>query len=396
MKQKLAQWFFLACAAVFVLTAAVATILREKPDYSFFENRMMAHRPGLTVAGVWDGSYFTDFETFLTDQAAGRTTLLKANTLLDLSVFHRPKVNDNVVTDEALLSFLSYETVDRAQLEEKAAVVADHLSQVQALVESYGGRFYYVTVPCQYVFYEDAYPWYLNNRDVYTPLSMEVLADALEAAGVPLLDMGPIMAAQPSLDGLTSRIDNHFGMYGAYLTYREIMQAVTRDTGYDLPVLDETNSHMQTLPNHYLGSRERKMYGLWSANEQLTMQVPNQPVAFTRTDNHEPMDPWVYRMPKTASDWVLYDFYMGGDIANTVLDTNRPDLPNALIYGDSFTNAVECVLYTGFNQTHSLDLRHYQDGTLGQYIREYQPEVVVCVRDYQAIFVADANGSAPD
>ena len=28
---------------------------------------------------------------------------------------------------------------------------------------------------------------------------------------------------------------------------------------------------------------------------------------------------------------------MGGDIAETVIQTDRPELPNALIFGDSFT-----------------------------------------------------------
>lgn len=40
---------------------------------------------------------------------------------------------------------------------------------------------------------------------------------------------------------------------------------------------------------------------------------------------------------------------MGGDIGESVITTNRPKLPNILIYGDSFTNPLETLLWTQAN-----------------------------------------------
>ena len=90
---------------------------------------------------------------------------------------------------------------------------------------------------------------------------------------------------------------------------------------------------------------------------------------------------------------VLYNLYMGGDVAETILDTQRPELPSCLIYGDSFTNAVECLAYYSFDQTRSLDLRHYSEMPLTEYIEQYQPEVVLCIRDYESLLSRDANGN---
>ena len=70
---------------------------------------------------------------------------------------------------------------------------------------------------------------------------------------------------------------------------------------------------------------------------------------------------------------MLYTAYMGGDIGETVIDTGRDELPNILIYGDSFTNPLECLMYYSFNEMHSIDLRYYKDMTLEDYIRLYQP-----------------------
>ena len=84
--------------------------------------------------------------------------------------------------------------------------------------------------------------------------------------------------------------------------------------------------------------------------------------------------------------------YMGGDIAETVIRTDRPELPNALIFGDSFTNPVECLAYYSFNELRSVDLRHYTVQSLSDYIAAYQPDVVLCVRDYQSLLLREFNG----
>jgi len=72
---------------------------------------------------------------------------------------------------------------------------------------------------------------------------------------------------------------------------------------------------------------------------------------------------------------------MGGDIGETIIQTNRPDLPNILIFGDSFTNALESLLWTNFNETRSLDFRYFTEKTLLEYIDDFHPDIVICMRD---------------
>ena len=89
---------------------------------------------------------------------------------------------------------------------------------------------------------------------------------------------------------------------------------------------------------------------------------------------------------------LTYNLFMGGVIANTVIDTHREELPSILIYGDSFTNAMECVAYLSFDEMHSLDLRHYHEMSLEGYIQKFQPDVVVCIRDYEVLLEVGNNG----
>ena len=66
------------------------------------------------------------------------------------------------------------------------------------------------------------------------------------------------------------------------------------------------------------------------------------------------------------------------------------------VYGDSFTNAVECVLYYGFNQMRSLDFRYYTEMSLGEYIETWQPDYVVCIRDYEQLANPTFNGGGAE
>lgn len=98
-------------------------------------------------------------------------------------------------------------------------------------------------------------------------------------------------------------------------------------------------------------------------------------------------------LPATDSEPVTYGMFMGGDIAETILTTGRAELSDALIFGDSYTNAIETVFYTGFDETRSLDLRYYEEQTLSDYIDAYRPAVVVCVRDDANYLNFTGNGA---
>lgn len=151
--------------------------------------------------------------------------------------------------------------------------------------------------------------------------------------------------------------------------------------------------NFRELPNPYLGSRNRKLYGLWPNSEHAVIAELKAPIPFTRTDNGKTVDATVYALPDTDTRRTNYDLYMGGDQAETVIDTHRPDLPDILIVGDSFTDALETLFYASFNEMRSLDLRYYKEKTPLEYLADYHPDVVLCVRDDTSFYTATGNGA---
>ena len=195
--KKFSEWVMALLFSGTLLVLMAATILLPKERYSYYENRNLSAFPEISVESVASGKVFGELETMFCDYAAWRTAALRAVTWCDLNLFHRPVVNEVVVTPDALLEEL-------------------------------------YTMP---------------------------------------------------------------------------------DTAEDIP--------------------------------------------FTRFDNGAAAEATVYALPGSDAEPLTYGLYMGGDIAETVIQTDRPELPNALIFGDSFTNPVECLAYYSFNELRSVDLRHY-------------------------------------
>ena len=392
-KSKWADWLVVIGFLGFLALALAVTLVRPKSGWSYYENRNLARPAELSVETVLDGTFPASVEPVLQDYAAGRNTLMKLSAWADLHLFHRPVVNEVVPSEGMLLGFNAYETPDPAVISNQAQTMAGQLAQLRDVVEGYGGHFYYVAVPGQYTYFSDAYPNFLNNREAYTALEIPAFTQAMEEQGVNLLDMGPVLDQLGKPKEYYSLADYHYQFEGAYVTYRTILEEISRDLGLDLTILDGDSLTVETLPNPYLGSRGRKIFGLENCGEYLTIGLPKNPIPFTRADNGAETAAAVYAMPATDTENVLYSLYMGGDVGETVIETNRPGLPSILIYGDSFTNPVECLAYYSFDEMRSIDLRHYKDMTLADYIQTYQPDIVVGIRDYEALLSTDFNGS---
>ena len=105
------------------------------------------------------------------------------------------------------------------------------------------------------------------------------------------------------------------------------------------------------------------------------------------------MYPAFYALPENDWQEVSYSLYMNGDCVETMIQTDRPQLPDLLVFGDSFTNPLETLLYASFDEMRSLDLRHAMIRACLITSGEYQPDVVLCVRDYQALLDFNGNGT---
>ncbi|MCL2569373.1 MAG: hypothetical protein FWE12_08135 [Oscillospiraceae bacterium] len=392
-QQPLAERLFILAALLFLIGILLLTLLRDRDNISHYENRYLATMPEFSTAAVLDGSYFAGIDEFLGDHSAFRITLSRLTARADIHLLGRPVVNNIVVLDDLLLFRFPAEPAPTEEwLAAEANARARELHTLMQLIESYGGHFLYVAVPDQTAYFWEYFPSYINNRQGYRP-AVQAFTEAMEAHGVPFLDMGEVFAARGNPRHYYSAVDHHFSSAGAFATYEAIMEALLDQTGLDMPFLRAEDFIFTELPNPYTGSRGRMLWGASPfRDERLTVAEPRTPIPFTRKDNGWVRPATVHDLPGIYWEEVFYGLYMGGDHPLTEIDTNRPHLPSILVFGDSFTNAVESLIYVNFNTMTSIDLRLFDSMSLAGFIMLHQPDIVICIRDYSWILRPEGNG----
>lgn len=395
--KKAANICFLLCFLGIFYTIPVLLLGQEEQSVSYYENRFLAHRPELSRESFFSGEYFSGWESWLSDHMPKRDRTLQVNTALEKDILVRPSVNGVTLGEGMLLSAFSRQTWDPAAWYSIFEPICEDFASLSAEVEAQGGEFFFVGIPWREAYLTDRYPRCAAPDEENIFCHRDAFVSGLRKRDVAFIDVKEAYEAT-GLPGeaLYSAGDHHFSFLGALVAYQAAMEAVNARTGLDLTVLKEEDLELVSLPNHYMGSYARKLYDLWDKEDVLTVGNLKEPIPYQRWDNSLPTNAPLYALPGSETETVTYTVYMGGDWAETVLKTDRPELPNCLIFGDSYTNAMEPLFYASFNETHILDLRYYTEKSLREYIREYGPDVVLCVRDENDWGTTTGNGAVWD
>ena len=251
----------------------------------------------------------------------------------------------------------------------------------------------FIGVPEQYSIFRDFYPAYLNNNNELLSLTESAFFGELDSYGIDYINMRAEFYKTGDYTKYYSKTDHHYNLFGAFLSYQTLINKLNKITGDSMPIISENDIEFVRLDNPFYGSRNRKLYNSCSLEDRLYYYLQKNPLTFTRINNGAQVLPEVFKLPATSESPVTYDLYMSGDIAETIILTNRPNLPSVLLFGDSFTNPFETFLYQSFNEMRSLDMRYYKECTILEYIEKYKPEFVICMRDDTAYLSFDGNGN---
>lgn len=377
--KRISNIVFLCAMLVLIITIPTVSLLGQQKSVSYHEQRSLAASPSPSIKSILNGDFFNDLEEYIADHIAGRDTILKSNTEIDLRL-GRPNVNGLIVNADVLVPSHGFSRWDLGYITDDAAEAAKSYAALQAYMESCGGYFCYLGIPQQSTYFADSYPPYMDNRLWHTETIRSAFSEAMEAEGVPFLDMHTQYEQMEFPREYYYETDHHFTMKGAFVAYETLMQHLQKQGKLPQGYLGEDDFIWETLPNPFLGSANRKLYGLRGTADTIEIASPKNEIPSVRTNNGQPTDS-IYSLPATEQEIITYSVYMGGDIGETIIQTDRPELPDVLIYGDSFTNAIETVLWTNFNETRSLDFRYFTDQTLLEYLEDFQPDIVICVRD---------------
>ena len=390
--------YMLGFLSIIFTVSTVFCVVPQK-EISNIENRKLAQKPKMNIENILNGNYFKEFDSYVNDQIPGRDTFIKYYTKINMDVLKKKKINDVVIgKDGYLLSyspypFDNYKFNNNEQKKEKDSILksVDNITNLKNYIKTYGGDFYFVGVPNQVSYCKTKYPKYFYN--FYDMLSFrdKFMFSKLDENNVKNIDVYKIFS-QSGKDDIYFKTDHHCNFDGALMVYQTIInKALKQGNIRTLNALKYDDFNVSTLNNKFIGSRNRQLYGLFPNNDKVKIGYPKKPVSYEKFDNGK-LDNTINYVPQNLEEAVSYEVYMGGDKPETIIKTNRKYLDNVLIFGDSYTNAVETLLYLNFNETRSLDLRYYNKKSLYQYIKEYKPNLVIMLRDDASYILESGNG----
>ena len=372
--RKQSNYMLIILFLMFIFTIPILTVKNRNTETSNIENRTLAEKPVMTKASLLSGEYFNDFEEYFSDHIIGRNTWIKSHTAINMDILRKKNINDIVLAKEdILLPYFTEELLENSKKNLKnLPVMIDKLKLLDQTTKDYGGEFMFVGVPSQSSFFEDKYLDYMKPPKDYFKENEKRFFGGLDKEGIGYTNMYDVFMEDYNPD-YYFKTDHHFSFLGAFRTYQEIIKNLDMN-----PLrLDEMN--FKTLDKPILGSRNRQIYFLKDTNERMQIGYPKEEIEYKKTTNGED-SPKLYFVDQDERP-NYGEVYMGGDKSEIVIETDRPELKSVLIFGDSFTNALEPLLYYHFDETRILDLRHFKEMDISEYIKDHKPDIVLMVRD---------------
>lgn len=350
-----------------------ATVAKKQPEVLFFDNRK--------AATLEDG----DLEKWYSDRLAFRDSLLKGYVLVNKNIFQKKEVNNVVYGENALLAYYTTNSFDEEQTNSDITAMADYLQRVKETSEKSGGKLVYVGIPAELSVFKEAYPKGFCDYSPRFDYLQENFFAALDEKGIDYIDTKPyfVNSTQKEKEYFTN--DHHYTFFGALQVYNMLAERL------NLHPLKEEDFDYETLPNAFLGAMSRKIYDLYPNDNRVTLGYLKNAPKFTRYDMDQPVDANLYTLP-SPTDYATYNIFMGGDKAETCIDTDRAVLPTVLVVGDSYSNALESILWSSVGKMYSLDYRYYKGKNLLNYIEEKKPDYVIMIRDETVYVDQSGNG----
>lgn len=382
---------FLILIALLTGLFLLLSLRDRRQELSVYENRRLAAHPSFSLRGVWDGSYFRGWDDYFSDHVWHRDDRIREYEWVQLKLKRAVAINNVVIAEDCLLPLQKYMDYSRFDYQAQADPAVARLLALQNRVEGQKAQFLYLGVDEQRTALADRYPAWLYSKSDYYEGNVRSFRETCKRMGVHTVFMRDY--TDPEADPLRyySAVDHHFNLHGAYLCYRIICDALWAQNG-PFPVAEEAALGEYELPGEFYGSYSRKLYDLSPIREQLTVFDPSILPPYERWDNGARTDAPLLDLP-APGEKVQYTVFMGGDKGETVVKTNRPELPSVLIVGDSFTNPIEALCVYSFNEVRSLDYRYYEEMSVTEYLRLHPVDAVIVVRDNLNYVEAVGNGA---
>lgn len=356
----------------FLVSAAILSMLMPQKGFSETENRYLKKRPSFTMKGLLDGSFGTDYETYLSDQFPGRDAWIGMKVMAERARGRRDVNGVYFGKDDYLIEKFDSEDIEGEQLEQNL----ERLSSFALYAKDILGedRVRVMLVPSASQILTNQLPFLASPYDQsqVTKRLGELLEDnmsAMETRGLggaedeEIADAGMQRMVVPVEAMLTAyrqediyyKTDHHWTALGAYYGYRAWAESVGV-----IPWEPEAFS-IQTVSDEFLGTVYSKV-NLPQKPDSIRLYLPKtEPEYQVFYDGAAEAEPMYSYEALEGKD--KYAVYMDGNHGLTKIQNPNVEKGGKgrklLIIKDSFAHSFAPFVVNHFEETYMVDLRYF-------------------------------------
>ncbi|MGG1572295.1 DHHW family protein [Fictibacillus sp. NRS-1165] len=384
MKKKIADMILIGFLLLFIFGFGLWTWLKDDNPVSALENRDLKMRPDATVERLLSGEYFKSFEAYFNDQFPGRQAFIEANASVDKFIMQKDEIRDVYALKNGYL-------INPVHPKDKTKEVNDKINSFAHILEKKNIDVYFALPPNKSTIMENKLPDYIEAHG--NELS-DKLMDGF-SKDVHALDLRPTIKPHLQEPNMYFHTDHHWKPKAAHYAYEKIIDEMSKQhPGVGKPI-PKSQFTWKEAPEKFYGSDARKTTKSYASKpDTITIAQPEfkeKPISicYRKTCGHS-----FYDMSKLKEEGTYanhYQTYFSGDVSEAVIkNPNKPNGPKVLILKDSYVNPMIQFLSRNFSETRIIDMRHYKQKSVYQYIDQHDIDAVLFVHNINSINITPA------
>ena len=357
---------------VLIFGFTIASMLAPERGFSENENRVLASRPQFSWETLFNGTYITDYETYVTDQFVMRDAWIGLKTRVELALLKKDINGVYFGKDDYLIEKLEASEVDQELLDKKTNRLDQFINRYKDLLGE--DHVFAMIVPTAFEILSEKLPPFATGFDQGAYLDR--LNNLL---GENFIDLRDTLNAHDQ-EYIFYKSDHHWTVNGAFYAYQTWADAM------GITPLSKSDFIIKEVSNDFLGTIYSK----------VNIKVPADTMEIYDTNHSYQVE---YNMDGNYIEG-LYEFshldtkdkyamYLNGNNPVVKINTNNHNGKRLLIIKDSYAHCFAPFAVNHFETTYMVDLR-YLSMPMSQFIREQDITDVLVLYNTNT-FIKDKN-----
>ena len=351
--------FLSALFCTFIGGVTVISLLLPDKDFSPLENRYLQDPPRLSLENLNSGKFMEDAEDYVSDHIVGRDFWVAAKAWSERLSGKKESNGVYFGAQDTLINRV--DTPSQAKLDKD-------MGYLDTLVGNVSAPVYFGLIPSAAEIWRDRLPAGAPTAD-----ERAVIDQLYFSTGASVIDLYGALAPHSGED-LYYRTDHHWTSLGAFYGANAILEAM------GLKPLELDSYQKTTVTDQFYGTSFSTSGVRWLPPDSIDTYVPGDGVKVTSYFNGAPEEGSLYVDSKLeVKD--KYSYFLGGNQALCVIETEHTDAPSVLVVRDSYSDSLAPFLTERFSKIHLFDLR-YNLTSIQSYVEEHDIDTVIVLYSF--------------